>query len=134
MPQELQLSRHMAWSTIRAHARPCCTVQCAATASSKQPKHSCKDKKNRVVSRGLQLPLEVFKTENGRGWGVRCSCDIPIGTFVCDYVGRLLTDTEAVSLMEFASHIVYDVMHVCVYKTFTLKLPTESGCACTMFL
>ena len=49
--------------------------------------------------RRLQLPLEVFKTENGRGWGVRCSCDIPVGTFVCDYVGRLMTDIEAVSPM-----------------------------------
>lgn len=67
------------------------------TASSKLAKHSCKDKKNRVVSRGLQLPLEVFKTADGRGWGVRCSCDIPIGAFICDYVGRLMTDAEAVS-------------------------------------
>ena len=72
-------------------------VQCAVNARSKQAKHSCQDKRNRVVSQGLQLPLEIFKTADGRGWGARCSCDIPIGTFVVDYVGRLLTDTEAVS-------------------------------------
>ena len=71
--------------------------QCAATASPSMAKHNCKEQKNRVVSQGLQLPLEVFKTSNGRGWGVRCSSDIPIGTFVCDYVGKLLTDSEAVS-------------------------------------
>ena len=72
-------------------------LQCAATAPPSQAKHNCKEKRYRVVSQGLQLPLEVFKTSNGRGWGVRCSCDIPIGTFICDYVGRLLTDSEAVS-------------------------------------
>lgn len=71
--------------------------QCAAAAASSVAKHNCKDAKNRVVSQGLQLPLEVFKTSNGRGWGVRCSSEIPIGTFVCDYVGKLLTDHEAVS-------------------------------------
>ncbi|KAL3157789.1 hypothetical protein ABBQ32_012213 [Trebouxia sp. C0010 RCD-2024] len=69
--------------------------ECAAAAASSVAKHNCKDAKNRVVSQGLQLPLEVFKTSNGRGWGVRCSSEIPIGTFVCDYVGKLLTDHEA---------------------------------------
>lgn len=73
-------------------------VQCAASASSSVAKHRCKEQRNRVVSQGLQLPLEVFKTSNGRGWGVRCSFEIPIGTFVCDYVGRLLTDSEAVRI------------------------------------
>ena len=71
-------------------------MQCAASAASSLAKHNCKEQRNRVVSQGLQLPLEVFKTSNGRGWGVRCSCEIPIGTFVCDYVGKLLTDSEAV--------------------------------------
>lgn len=76
----------------------CTWVQCAASASSGLAQHNCKEQRNRVVSQGLQLPLEVFKTSNGRGWGVRCSCEIPIGTFVCDYVGKLLTDSEAVSV------------------------------------
>ena len=75
----------------------CVLLQCDPDAKPFQARHSCKSKQNRVVSQGLQLPLEVFKTSNGRGWGVRCSCDIPVGTFVCDYVGRLMTDIEAVS-------------------------------------
>ncbi|KAL0021355.1 hypothetical protein WJX77_007695 [Trebouxia sp. C0004] len=69
--------------------------ECAEAASSRVARHSCKDRKNRVVTIGVDLPLEVFKTANGRGWGVRCSCHIPIGGFVCDYVGKLMTDTEA---------------------------------------
>lgn len=52
-----------------------------------------------MVSRGIQLPLEVFKTSNGRGWGVRCAEDVTIGTFICDYVGRLITDLQAVSVL-----------------------------------
>ena len=51
---------------------------------------------NRVVARGIKLPLEVFKTEH-KGWGVRCVVDIPVGSFVCDYAGLILTDSEAVS-------------------------------------
>lgn len=73
-------------------------LQCDPDAQPHQPRHSCRSKHNRVVSQGIQLPLEVFRTSNGRGWGVRCSCDIPVGTFVCDYVGRLLTDIEAVRI------------------------------------
>lgn len=30
-----------------------------------------------------------------KGWGVRCEVDLPIGTFVCCYVGRVCTNSEA---------------------------------------
>ncbi|XP_036155097.1 histone-lysine N-methyltransferase SETDB2 isoform X2 [Myotis myotis] len=45
---------------------------------------------NRVVQHGLQVRLQVFKTEK-KGWGVRCLDDIDRGTFVCTYSGRLLS-------------------------------------------
>nr|XP_020849427.1 histone-lysine N-methyltransferase SETDB2 isoform X2 [Phascolarctos cinereus] len=45
---------------------------------------------NRVVQQGLQVRLQVFKTEK-KGWGVRCLDDIDKGTFVCTYSGRLLS-------------------------------------------
>ncbi|XP_044524879.1 histone-lysine N-methyltransferase SETDB2 [Gracilinanus agilis] len=45
---------------------------------------------NRVVQQGLQVRLQVFKTEK-KGWGVRCIDDIDKGTFVCTYSGRLLS-------------------------------------------
>jgi hypothetical protein len=56
----------------------------------------CNPKKcaNRVVQKGIRLPLEVFKTDK-KGWGLRSPKPIPAGTFVCEYVGELLTDAEA---------------------------------------
>ncbi|KAK6306580.1 hypothetical protein J4Q44_G00235050 [Coregonus suidteri] len=29
------------------------------------------------------------------GWGVRALQDIPQGTFICEYVGEIITDAEA---------------------------------------
>ncbi|ESP01220.1 hypothetical protein LOTGIDRAFT_111681, partial [Lottia gigantea] len=49
---------------------------------------------NKVVQNGLNLRLQVFKTEK-RGWGLRCLDDIPKGGFICIYAGQLLTDTGA---------------------------------------
>ena len=51
---------------------------------------------NRVASCGITLPLEVFWTGPQRGWGVRCAVSIPIGQFICEYVGAVATDEEAV--------------------------------------
>ncbi|AEC07347.1 SU(VAR)3-9 homolog 6 [Arabidopsis thaliana] len=48
----------------------------------------------RVTQHGIKLPLEIFKTKS-RGWGVRCLKSIPIGSFICEYVGELLEDSEA---------------------------------------
>lgn len=50
----------------------------------------------KVASRGVQLPLEVYKVDQEKGWGVRCRQDIPIGTFVCEYVGELISEEMAV--------------------------------------
>ncbi|BFZ20236.1 hypothetical protein BsWGS_23274 [Bradybaena similaris] len=49
---------------------------------------------NRVVQNGITCRLQMFKT-NGRGWGVRALMDIPKGTFVCEYIGELISDSEA---------------------------------------
>lgn len=49
---------------------------------------------NRVVQNGITCRLQMFRT-NGRGWGVRTLMDIPKGTFVCEYVGELISDSEA---------------------------------------
>ncbi|KAI0237727.1 Histone-lysine N-methyltransferase SETDB1 [Lamellibrachia satsuma] len=49
---------------------------------------------SRVAQNGLQLRLQVFKTEK-RGWGLRCLDDIPAGGFICIYVGQLLTEQGA---------------------------------------
>ncbi|KAF3939425.1 hypothetical protein ABW19_dt0201689 [Dactylella cylindrospora] len=63
--------------------------------------HECNDNckcnwrcPNRVVLKGRQIPLEIFKTEN-KGWGLRCLEDLPAGQFIDRYVGEVITEAEA---------------------------------------
>uniref|UniRef100_A0A8D3C5Q8 Euchromatic histone-lysine N-methyltransferase 1b n=1 Tax=Scophthalmus maximus TaxID=52904 RepID=A0A8D3C5Q8_SCOMX len=50
--------------------------------------------KNRVVQNGLRTRLQLFRTSK-KGWGVRAQQDIPQGTFVCEYVGEIISEAEA---------------------------------------
>lgn len=50
--------------------------------------------KNRVVQAGIKVRLQLYRTEN-MGWGVRALQDIPQGSFICEYVGELISDAEA---------------------------------------
>ncbi|XP_058081322.1 histone-lysine N-methyltransferase SUVR5 isoform X2 [Magnolia sinica] len=50
--------------------------------------------RNRVLQNGVRVKLEVFKTEN-KGWAVRAGEPISRGTFVCEYIGEVLSDQEA---------------------------------------
>uniref|UniRef100_A0A4W5KC69 Euchromatic histone-lysine N-methyltransferase 1b n=1 Tax=Hucho hucho TaxID=62062 RepID=A0A4W5KC69_9TELE len=50
--------------------------------------------KNRVVQNGLRVRLQLFRTSR-MGWGVRALQEIPQGTFVCEYVGEIISDAEA---------------------------------------
>ena len=52
--------------------------------------------KNKVVSRGVRLPLEIFHTGTECGWGVRCHRSIAQGTFIACYIGAMIDDCEAV--------------------------------------
>ncbi|CAL1267317.1 unnamed protein product [Larinioides sclopetarius] len=49
---------------------------------------------NRVVQNGLQVRLQMFKTQR-KGWGIRCLDDIDAGMFICIYAGQLLTEQGA---------------------------------------
>ncbi|KAK1532157.1 glycosyl hydrolase family 7 [Colletotrichum costaricense] len=49
---------------------------------------------NRVVERGRQVPLQIFRTEK-TGWGVRSLLDIRRGQFVDNYIGEIITPQEA---------------------------------------
>ncbi|EEF51630.1 histone-lysine n-methyltransferase, suvh, putative [Ricinus communis] len=49
---------------------------------------------NRVCQLGIQLQLEVFKTES-KGWGVRSRSYIRAGSFICEYVGKIVQAEEA---------------------------------------
>jgi histone-lysine N-methyltransferase SETDB1 len=46
---------------------------------------------NRVVQRGVEHHLQVFRTED-RGWGLRTLRDIPAGSFICTYVGQIFPE------------------------------------------
>ncbi|KAK5878585.1 hypothetical protein CesoFtcFv8_023983 [Champsocephalus esox] len=59
--------------------------------------HACscwKTCKNRVVQNGIRTRLQLFRTSK-KGWGVRALHDIPQGTFVCEYVGEIISEAEA---------------------------------------
>lgn len=77
-------------------ARSCpCLRRCAAPLFECNAMCRCGDGcENRVVQRGLQVRLEVFKTAK-KGWGVRALEAIAEGTFVCEYAGEVLGFAEA---------------------------------------
>ena len=49
---------------------------------------------NRNVQFGVRSRLQVYRAA-GKGWGVRPLRDIAKGTFVCEYVGEIISDSEA---------------------------------------
>ncbi|CAH1402619.1 unnamed protein product [Nezara viridula] len=50
--------------------------------------------KNRVVQRGLKAKLQVCRTRH-KEWGVITLKEIPKGTYVCEYIGEIISDCEA---------------------------------------
>lgn len=50
---------------------------------------------NRVAQNGRKFRLCIFKTDNGRGWGVRTLETIYPGQFIGEYVGEIITHDEA---------------------------------------
>lgn len=51
--------------------------------------------RNRVVQKGTEAKLCIFRTDNGRGWGVKTLKDIASGSFVTQYVGEVIKNDEA---------------------------------------
>jgi len=49
--------------------------------------------KTRVVQKGRQIPLQIFKTKD-RGWGLKSTVDLRQGQFIDTYRGEILTDEE----------------------------------------
>jgi len=50
---------------------------------------------NRVVQKGRKHKLQIYRTDNGCGWGVRAMENIKAGSFVVEYVGEVITSDEA---------------------------------------
>lgn len=49
---------------------------------------------NRVIQHGLTQRFQLFRTK-GKGWGLQTLRHIPKGTYVCEYVGEIISDSEA---------------------------------------
>ena len=57
---------------------------------------SCKSNcLNRVVQHYRNIPLCLFFTTNGKGWGVKTDSSIENGMFVMEYMGEVITSKEA---------------------------------------
>ena len=54
--------------------------------------HDCA---NRVVQHGRKINMCIFRTSNGRGWGVKTVEPIKPNTFVTEYVGEVVSTEEA---------------------------------------
>lgn len=48
---------------------------------------------NRLIQQGLFVHLQLFK-DPFKGWGLRTLHDLPRGTFICQYIGELLTSDQ----------------------------------------
>ncbi|XP_061474542.1 histone-lysine N-methyltransferase SETMAR [Rhineura floridana] len=80
---------------------------------------------NRVIQRGLQFRLEVFKTAK-KGWGVRTLEFISKGRFVCEYAGEVLNFREACRRIQLqtlsdSNYIIAIKEHLCngqIMETF----------------
>nr|XP_018903035.1 PREDICTED: histone-lysine N-methyltransferase EHMT2 isoform X1 [Bemisia tabaci]XP_018903036.1 PREDICTED: histone-lysine N-methyltransferase EHMT2 isoform X1 [Bemisia tabaci] len=50
---------------------------------------------NRVVQKGITGRFQLFRTKDNKGWGVITLNLIPKGTYVCEYIGEIISDFEA---------------------------------------
>lgn len=49
---------------------------------------------NRVVQRGPEMPLRIFRTSNGMGWGLQATQHIKKGQYIGEYVGEIIDNEE----------------------------------------
>lgn len=77
---------------------------------SRRPIYECNDKcncgpycRNKNVQFGRTVELEIFKTTNRRGWGLRCKQTLYAGQFIDTYRGEIITDAEATRREESAT-------------------------------
>ncbi|RZF40094.1 hypothetical protein LSTR_LSTR002497 [Laodelphax striatellus] len=51
--------------------------------------------KNRVVQHGITARFQLFRTKTNKGWGVQTLRLIQKGSYVCEYIGEIISDCEA---------------------------------------
>ena len=57
-----------------------------------------------VTQRGIRYRLEIFKTNDGRGWGVRSLDMIPQYAFICDYYGDVYSAKDFDEIVQKGGH------------------------------
>ncbi|UJR36082.1 hypothetical protein I4U23_028818 [Adineta vaga] len=48
---------------------------------------------NRLIQQGLFVQLQLFQDKH-KGWGLRTLHDLPRGTYICQYIGELITSDQ----------------------------------------
>lgn len=51
---------------------------------------------NRVTQQPRLFPMQIFKTYDGRGWGLKTMSSIPKGSFLMEYTGEIIDQEESV--------------------------------------
>lgn len=74
---------------------------------------------NRIVERGRQVPLQIFRTENGRGWGVKTMRELKKGQFVDLYLGEVITPEEAERRRQTSSKAQHKDVYLFAFDKFT---------------
>ncbi|XP_046895405.1 histone-lysine N-methyltransferase SETDB1-B isoform X2 [Hypomesus transpacificus] len=84
---------------------------------------------NRLVQHGLQVCLQLFKTQN-KGWGIRCLDDVAKGSFVCIYAGKILTDDFADKEgLEMGDEYFANLDHIESVENFKEGYESEAHCS-----
>lgn len=50
---------------------------------------------NRVTQQTRLFPMQIFKTGDGRGWGLKTLANIPKGSFLMEYTGEIIDQEES---------------------------------------
>ncbi|XP_078112053.1 histone-lysine N-methyltransferase SUV39H1-like isoform X3 [Sander vitreus] len=78
---------------------------------------------NRVVQKGIQFDLCIFKTENGRGWGVRTLQHIKKNTFIMEYVGECNPNLQVYNV--FIDNIDERLPRIALFSTRAIRAGEE---------
>uniref|UniRef100_A0A3B5AED0 Uncharacterized protein n=1 Tax=Stegastes partitus TaxID=144197 RepID=A0A3B5AED0_9TELE len=83
---------------------------------------------NRLVQHGLQVRLQLFKTQN-KGWGIRCLDDVAKGSFVCIYAKILTDDFADKEGLEMGDEYFANLDHIESVENFKEGYESEAHCS-----
>ncbi|KAH8662835.1 structural basis For the product specificity of histone lysine methyltransferase, partial [Tricladium varicosporioides] len=108
---------------------------------SREPIYECHDGckcgpdcPNKVVANGRTIPLAIFKTEDGRGWGVKSTYKIKKGQFVDKYVGEIITAEETERRREASEHAQKKNIYLFELDKFKGNADQDASLAETLFV